>query len=318
MFFCFSHVLIVDSPVRAQNSQLTTEVIASRWQRGTHYSTMASREDRAVLKGLGEMLMDRVSKHATGRQWNEWLKVPLEVALRLGDSELASRLLVAGSVARVGSSSKETHPLLLTAFAERGQDKQEPCASRAGVDFTSPGAFTAALHEAVEYGKLGDVQALFEAGAKPGNRQEKGLLLHSAIRRGDADIVSELLGRGADADIPDLDGRSPLRSAVSTCSWPIVTVLLERGAGASATMLGEQTSIDPCCTDGGSTAVTVLSPQKLAGNGVPSVTAARSAGSLGPKSGERASTRSKTANTNFSLLGPVFQVLSLRYALKYL
>lgn len=229
---------------------------------------MGSREDRAVLDGFGEMLLGLVSKHATGRQWQEWLKAPLELALRLGDGDLVSRLLVAGSVAREGSGShgktKNDHALLLVALAERTQDKINnnnvgkslrtlPGGSRRGAapSSASSSAFissqgvppedqqAAMLQEAVQHGDPSALADLFTTGAKAGSRQELSSLLHSAVKRGDPDIVSELLSRGAAVDMPDLDGRSPLRAAVSGCSLPVVTLLLERGAGASTTLLGE-------------------------------------------------------------------------------
>lgn len=183
---------------------------------------MASREDRAVLEGFGEILVDLVSKHATQRQWNEWLKVPLELGLRRGDSDLVSRLLVAGSVAREGSSGKDSHPLLLTAFAERDHDKGGPAG------FPSQGSQRRAH---------GGADGASAGGAS--NDAPPSSLLHSAIRQGDADMVSELLRKGADVDMLDFDGRSPLRVAVSACSLPVVKVLLDEGAGASAALLGE-------------------------------------------------------------------------------
>lgn len=188
---------------------------------------MASREDRAVLEGFGAILLDLVSNHSTQRQWSEWLKVPLELCLRRGDSDLVSRLLVAGSVAREGAKGKEGHPLLLAAIAERHHDKVEEAAPEQGAR-GGTGAGSAAggsnLH--------GDV-------ANARTRQECSALLHDAARRGDADIVSELLEKGADVDMPDSDGRSPLRAAVSRCSLPVVTVLLDHGAGVSAVLLGK-------------------------------------------------------------------------------
>lgn len=187
---------------------------------------MASREDRAVLEGFGGILLDLVSNHATQRQWNEWLKVPLEIGFRRGDSDLVSRLLVAGSVAREGSKGKDNHPLLLTAIAERDHDKVAGAApeqgARSGTDFGSA-AGASNSHDDV---------------AKARTRQERSALLLNAVRRGDVDIVSELLERGADVDMPDSGGRSPLRVAVSGCSLPVVTVLLEHGAGVSAVPLG--------------------------------------------------------------------------------
>lgn len=180
---------------------------------------MASREDRTVLEEFGGILLDLVSNHATQRQWNEWLKVPLELSLRRGDSDLVSRLLVAGSVARVGSKGKDSHPLLLAAIAERHHDKEEGAAP--------------------EQGARGHESNLQSNVAKARTRQECSALLHDAVRRGEANMVSELLERGADVDIPDPDGRSPLRAAVSGCSLPVVTVLLEHGAGVSAVLLGK-------------------------------------------------------------------------------
>lgn len=222
---------------------------------------MASREDRAVLEGLGEMLLDLVSKHATGRQWQEWLKTPLELALRLGDGDLVSRLLVAGSVAREGSlgKKKNNHALLLIALAEKSQDKNKVASlpkqggSRDGAapfPANSTPAVppqdkqTALLQDAVEHGDPSVLADLFTTGAKAGSRQELSSLLHSAVKRGDPEIVSELLSRGAAVDMPDLDGRSPLRAAVSGCSLPVVTVLLEKGAGASTALLGKALCVD--------------------------------------------------------------------------
>lgn len=187
---------------------------------------MASREDRAVLEGFGGILLDLVSNHATQRQWNEWLKVPLELCLRRGDSDLVSRLLVAGSVAREGSEGKDNHPLLLAAIAERDHDKVEGVGPDEGAR-AGTGAGSAAGGSNLQ----ADV-------ANASTRQECSALLHNAVRRGDADIVSELLERGADVDMPDSDGRSPLRVAVSGCSLPMVTVLLDHGAGVSSVLIG--------------------------------------------------------------------------------
>ncbi len=195
-------------------------------EKAPHPTAMASRDDRAVLEGFGEILLDLVSKHATQRQWNEWLKVPLELGLRRGDSDLVSRLLVAGSVAREGSSGKDNHPLLLTAFAERHHDKGGP----GGIP--SQGAAQRRAHDGVD----GVIEA--PAGGVS-NDAPPSTLLHSAIRQGDADMVSELLRKRADVDMLDFDGRSPLRVAVSACSLPVVKVLLEQGAGASAAIFGE-------------------------------------------------------------------------------
>eukprot|EP00752_Nemacystus_decipiens_P004600 g4199.t1 len=184
---------------------------------------MASREDRAVLEGYGAILLDLVSSHATQRQWSEWLKVPLELCLRRGDSDLVSRLLVAGSVAREGSRGKDGHPLLLAAIAERDHDKVAPEQGASG---------------GTGSGSCADGSSLQSEVAKARTRQERSALLHDAIRRGDGDIVSGLLERGADVDMPDSDGRSPLRAAVSGCSLAVVRVLLNHGAGVSAVLLG--------------------------------------------------------------------------------
>lgn len=191
-------------------------------------TAMASREDRAALEGFGGILLDLVTNQATQRQWNEWLKVPLELALRRGDSDLVSRLLVAGSVARGDSKGKDNHPLLLAAIAERHHDKVEAAVPERGAPRDGMGFG----------GSAADGSSLQDDAARASTRQDCSALLLDAVRQGDADIVSELLEKGADVDMPDPDGRSPLRVAVSGCSLPVVTVLLEKGAGVSAVLLG--------------------------------------------------------------------------------
>jgi ankyrin repeat protein len=67
----------------------------------------------------------------------------------------------------------------------------------------------------------GDVNRTFEGGRT---------LLHFAAHRGYADVVAQLLGKGAKIDAQDKDGRTPLHEAMSYNRDEAVKVLLDKGA----------------------------------------------------------------------------------------
>lgn len=204
---------------------------------------MAARDDRAVLQGWGDELLLLVTKEATSKQWTDWLRVPLEIALRKGEGDLVSRLLVAGSVARKDSSMPDNHTLLNTIADRRdgGQASGEGSTGRSCADTNSTSSADLpakrqkhALRDAVAHGDAQDVHALLSAGASAKAKDRSGnTLLHLAVMRGDAPIVSELLRRGADSERPDCDGMSPLRLAVNAGDAGVVDALLEAGAGVN-------------------------------------------------------------------------------------
>lgn len=91
-----------------------------------------------------------------------------------------------------------------------------------------------ALQEAVE---AGDLQAVIAALDNGGDIEEadmhghRGLPLRMACFRGHADIVRELLRRGADVHAPNAQGTgAPVRMAVRCEHYVIVRLLVEHGA----------------------------------------------------------------------------------------
>ena len=107
------------------------------------------------------------------------------------------------------------------------------------------------LHCAAEGGSLPIVHALLDAGADKAAQDDDGaMLLHHAARGGSLEVVRWLLDAGVDVDARTNHGATPLAwSIVRTCGCgvphfanPEVTrLLLERGAAADATTIGDWT-----------------------------------------------------------------------------
>ena len=71
-----------------------------------------------------------------------------------------------------------------------------------------------------------------------------GLKLFEAIKRGDASSVEQLLQRGADPNVKDQRGFTPLHMAVYSGSLEVVQLLLEHGANPDAKDVGGKTPYD--------------------------------------------------------------------------
>ncbi len=90
---------------------------------------------------------------------------------------------------------------------------------------------TTALHQAVQLGLVDIVQLLLERGADPNLRDGDGdSPLHLAILNHHAQIIRQLLNQGADPNAINDDGNTPLLLASESGDRHIVRLLLDKGA----------------------------------------------------------------------------------------
>jgi ankyrin repeat protein len=89
------------------------------------------------------------------------------------------------------------------------------------------------LIKSVRSGDAAAVRRLLSAGADPNVRDTAGLTpLVIAATRGDVEVAAALLSAGADANATTEAGKTPLAVAVGLKEAAIVDLLLEKGAGA--------------------------------------------------------------------------------------
>ncbi|MDD9899630.1 MAG: ankyrin repeat domain-containing protein [Alphaproteobacteria bacterium] len=113
-------------------------------------------------------------------------------------------------------------------------------------------ANTCLLARASYLGCLDVVNVLLEHGADPNERHEKkppeNMALHLAISWGRANIVHALLDGGADIDMQDGGGYTPLMSALISTSREknggLVNMLLDRGANTAVLGPARETALD--------------------------------------------------------------------------
>lgn len=122
----------------------------------------------------------------------------------------------------------------LEAVKERDGDKATDMLSKPGTQIVNTRDITSGdtgLHIAVQRGDLLWVRFLLQRGADPNIRNKKGVSpLQLATALSFTDGVEELIKKGASIDIADQTGETPLIAAVHARNVPLVRLLLAKGA----------------------------------------------------------------------------------------
>ncbi|NGX59942.1 MAG: Phosphocholine transferase AnkX [Chlamydiae bacterium] len=96
------------------------------------------------------------------------------------------------------------------------------------------------LHEAVESGKLEDVELLIAMGSNVNARDQHGQTpLHLAADKGQMNVIEFLLKKSADINAETINGETPLHYAVIANRDEVVEFLIEQGAEVKQTLLHE-------------------------------------------------------------------------------
>jgi len=104
---------------------------------------------------------------------------------------------------------------------------------------------------------LAALRGVLEEGGRPDGYRKKGMSrLGAAALNGDHAVISLLMQHGADVNLPDDDGDTPLHQAASM-GWPKVIVLL-LGYGANPTLLNKRGETPLVCAKGYGKAEKVL------------------------------------------------------------
>ncbi len=101
----------------------------------------------------------------------------------------------------------------------------------AGDTVTSPQSSPSALWRAAQAGDIRGLQTAFAGHVDLNSRNSEGrTALMLAVRNGQAKAVRELLAHGADPNVADGHGTTPLRAAAAAGNYPIVAALKHAGA----------------------------------------------------------------------------------------
>ena len=201
----------------------------------------------ATLQGLGERLLELVYAEGSAAQWDEWLRVPIELAVSTGCSELGSRLLDLRKSPRPnggggggGGGGRGGRGLAAASPSAAWGQPDETAAAVAGDsiwgnpsteddddDTAGNGGNVPRQQQQIvdKFSSTTPRSPAINARDASGNAP-----LHRAIAAGDVEGVSALLARGADTEMTDGEGLSPLLLAVGGRHLPIAVALLNAGA----------------------------------------------------------------------------------------
>jgi ankyrin repeat protein len=161
-------------------------------------------------------------------------------AIQSGDRDRVEAILAEdpGALEEAGPRGMMPVDLAFYMDCQRSSDLTALLISRgAAFDANVPILGRPKLLVAIAFGKTDMVRFLLEHGADPDAQGPSGAALHDSARRGHDEIVSVLLGAGAEVDALDPMGAPPLRWAVERGHLGIVEQLFEAGAGAGHTGL---------------------------------------------------------------------------------
>ena len=205
-------------------------------------------EDPAsILQGVGDMILQLVCERATGEQWAEWLRAPLEHAAGTANHDLVEKLLKAGADGSAGWRGCDGKTLL-HAGAEGGDDGVISALIRAGagadMKAKAPRTGRTPLHIAVAGGKEAAAKALMLAGADANildHREDAPL--HLAIKGGHVRLVENLLLLGAEHAVKGSEGDYPIHLAVRRGQDEVVRLLGHKGANLSLVNRSKRTPL---------------------------------------------------------------------------
>ncbi len=160
--------------------------------------------------------------------------IPLHIAAAQSSPEICRTLLQAGAQVDAKDSENVTPldyailsapcstklPEIVDLFLENGANVTERAKDR-----TTP------LHFAVANGCILVVEPLLARGARIDVISKKGAPLHLAAFWGDSNKIRFLCERGANPNVSNQDGATPLPVASENGEWGSVRTLLEEGAG---------------------------------------------------------------------------------------
>lgn len=257
--------------------------------------------NRASLEALVGEIFKLVSRCASGEQWAEWLRVPLEHAAAAGNFNLSKALIGAGANGGAGWRGCEGRTLL-DAAAQGGSEKVVAFLLAAGahpdvnvvssssrgsalylatclghreaalqlivagadVNFRNPGDRCYVIFKAAEGPWVDLVTDMLVAGASPNtcSGRNNRTPLHVAAWRGSNRMVLGLLAKGADKDALDSRRLSPLMIAAQCHRLAVVKSLLAAGADVEIRDAGQLTALSHAAGHGHVEALKVILGQE--------------------------------------------------------
>ncbi len=149
-------------------------------------------------------------------------KNALHVAAENAHSEVVELLLSHGAVVNAIASTDKSTPLVLAAHHDNNVTVIEKLLNAGATIGAENGYGNTALHEACHHGNLASARVLIRAGANPNQRNHKGSTSLHTFCYGEScathtlDMLRFLIENGADVDIEDNRGVTPLLVACSS------------------------------------------------------------------------------------------------------
>ncbi|KAK3254489.1 hypothetical protein CYMTET_36295 [Cymbomonas tetramitiformis] len=160
----------------------------------------------AAEKGMVEMVRELAGKGAEVDAEDGEGRTALTVALAFGQEAAARALLEAGAGVNAGTGQRPLHAAAMKGMEEMVRELVEKSTEVDAED----GERRTALTVALAFGQEAAARALLEAGAGV-NAGTGRRPLHMAAERGLVEMVRELVGKGAEVDAEDREGRTALQ-----------------------------------------------------------------------------------------------------------